>query len=178
MKTRRNTTLIRMGSDCDMGKDIKTIVSTLVRKYNSRDPLEIAAHLGIMVQFADLGELKGFYTYRQRKRIIFINENCKNTVSYKLRDMVAAHELGHAVLDSKSQCYFFSDNSFLLKSKAEIEANTFAAELLIDDNAILEYQDCPVSHLARFLGYNEKLVELRMKNSGIISTTEFDTHTA
>ncbi len=147
-----------------MGKDIKDIVGRLVQKYNTRNPLEIAAHLGIMVQFANLGELKGFYTYRQRKRIIFINENCQNTTAYKLLYMVAAHELGHAILDCKSQCYFFSDNTFLLKSKPEIEANTFAAELLISDEDIIENQSYTTEQLARFIGYDKKLVELRMKN--------------
>lgn len=158
-----------MGSDCYMGNNIKNIVGKLIEKYNTRNPLEIAAYLGIMVQLADIGELKGFYTYSQRKRMIFINQNCKNTATYKLLYMVAAHELGHAVLDPKSQCYFFSDNTFLLKSKAEIEANTFAAELLIDDDILLEYQNYTLSQLARLIGYDEKLIELRLKSTDIYS---------
>ena len=147
-----------------LGKDIKTIVSALVAKYSTRNPLELADYIGIMVRYVDIGDLKGFYTYKRRKRIIFLNQNLKNTEEYKLLDMVAAHELGHAVLSPRSQCYFFSDETFFLKSKPETEANTFAAELLISDRDILEYQSYTNDQLARVTGYDEKLVELRMKN--------------
>ena len=58
-----------------LGKDIRKIVSNLVSKYRTRNPLEIADYLGIKVQFADIGELNGFYTYKRRKRIIFLNHD-------------------------------------------------------------------------------------------------------
>lgn len=147
-----------------MGKDIKDIVNALVKKYDTRNPFEIADYLGIMVRNDDLGELKGFYTYKRRKRIIFINCSLENTDTYKLRDMVAAHELGHAILTPTSPCYFFSDHTFFKKSKPEIEANTFAAELLIANEDILEYQSYTTEQLARVTGYDKKLIELRMKN--------------
>lgn len=126
--------------------------------------MELADYMGIKVEFADMGELKGFYTYRRRKRIILINRSCQNTDTYKLLDMVAAHELGHAVLTPKSQCYFFSDNTFFLKSKPETEANTFAAELLISADDLIEHQSYTTEQMARVTGYDEKLVKLRMKN--------------
>lgn len=155
-----------------LGNEIKNIVSSLVKKYGTRNPLELADYLGIKVQFADMGELKGFYTYRKRKRIILINQSCKNTDTNKLLNMVAAHELGHAVLTPKSQCYFFSDNAFFLKSKPEIEANAFAAELLISDEDIFEHQSYTTEQLARITGYEKRLVELRMKNYDIHSKEE------
>ena len=155
-----------------LGKDIKDIVNALVKKYYTRNPFEIADHLGIMVRYDDLGELKGFYTYKRRKRIIFINRSLENTDTYKMRDMVAAHELGHAILTPKSQCYFFSDNTFFLKSKPEIEANAFAAELLISDEDILEHQSYTTEQLARVTGYEKRLVELRIKNYDIHSKGE------
>ena len=150
-----------------LGKDIKDIVNSLVKKYNTRNPFEIADYLGIMVRNDDLGELKGFYTYKRRKRIIFINRSLENTETYKLRDMVAAHELGHAILTPTSPCYFYSDYTFSKKSKPEIEANTFAAELLITNEDILEHQSFTTEQLARVTGYDKKLIELRMKNYDI-----------
>ena len=155
-----------------LGKDIRKIVSNLVSKYRTRNPLEIADYLGIKVQFADIGELKGFYTYKRRKRIIFLNQSLKNTETYKLLDMVAAHELGHAVLSPKSQCYFFSDSTFFLKSKPEIEANIFSAELLISDGEIVDHQCYTVEQMARATGYEKKLIEIRKTNSGIHSDRE------
>ena len=146
-----------------LGKDVKKTVNALVKRYNTRDPFELAEYLNIMICDSDIGELKGFYIYKQRKKIIFINKNLQNTDTYKLRDMVAAHELGHAILTPKSQCYFFSDNTFFLKSKPETEANLFAAELLIEDELIAEHQDFTIAQLARLTGYEEKLIELRIK---------------
>lgn len=136
----------------------------MVRKYGTRNPLELADYMGIKVEFADMGELKGFYIYRRRKRIILINRSCQNTDTYKLLDMVAAHELGHAVLTPKSQCYFFSDNTFFLKSKPETEANTFAAELLISADDLIEHQSYTTEQMAKVTGYDEKLIKLRIKN--------------
>ncbi|MFQ8777280.1 MAG: ImmA/IrrE family metallo-endopeptidase [Roseburia sp.] len=54
-----------------------------------------------------------------------------------------AHELGHAILHRKENCYFIRNkNTVTLNSKNEIEANKFAMELLISDEVLLEYQDC------------------------------------
>lgn len=51
----------------------------------------------------------------------------------------------------------------LLDSKIEAEANLFAAELLIPDEIITENRYYTAGQLARILGYNQKLVELRLK---------------
>lgn len=152
-----------------MRNNIRNIVNSLVKKYNTRNPFELADYLGIMVRNDDLGELKGFYTNKRRKRIIFINRSLENTETYKLRDMVAAHELGHAVLAHKSQCYFFSDETFFLKSKPENEANLFSAELLVSDRDVMEHQNYSTEQLARVTGYEKKLIELRLKNCDINS---------
>lgn len=154
-----------------LGKDIKTTVNTLVERYKTRNPFELAEYLNIMICDSDIGELKGFYIYKQRKRIIFINQNLQNTEAYKFRDMVAAHELGHAILTPRCSCYFFSDDTFFLKSKPEIEANTFAAELLISDLDIYSNPEMNYSQLSRLLGYSEHLLHLK-------NTIEFNAHSA
>ena len=51
----------------------------------------------------------------------------------------------------------------LLISKMEIEANKFAAELLIDDEVFLEFQEFTTDQISRALGYNEELIKLRLK---------------
>jgi len=75
-----------------------------------------------------------------------------------------AHELGHAILHRKQNCYFIRNKTLLLNSKTELEANLFAAELLIDDDIILEYPEYTTSQLSKLLGYEERLIELRMQN--------------
>lgn len=144
-----------------LGKDIKRTVDTLAERYKTRNPFELAEHLNIMICNSNIGQLRGFYIYKQRKKIIFINQNLQNTDTYKLRDMVAAHELGHAILTPRCSCYFFSDDTFFLKSKPEIEANTFAAELLIPDIEIYSNPEMNHSQLSRLLGYSEHLLQFK-----------------
>ena len=50
-----------------------------------------------------------------------------------------------------------------LTSKLEIEANTFAAELLIPDEIIFENRQTTTEQLSRLLGYEQALIELRLK---------------
>ncbi len=66
-------------------------VAKLVRKYNTRNPLEIAESMGITLLFRDLNNLKGFYTISKRTRYIVINEN----LDEYMQKVICAHELGH-----------------------------------------------------------------------------------
>ena len=54
----------------------------------------------------------------------------------------------------------------MLTSKIEIEANTFAAELLIPDELIFEHPDMPADQLARLAGYNEKVLNFKKIYNG------------
>ena len=81
-----------------------------------------------------------------------------------------AHELGHAIMHRKLNCYFIRNKTLLLDSKIETEANTFAVNLLIPDETIIEIIDnrnCTLEYMSRVLGYNQKLIELRMKTFDI-----------
>lgn len=78
--------------------------------------------------------------------------------------LVMSHELGHAVLHRKLNCYFIRNKTMLLDSKIEAEANLFAAELLVPDEVITEHSNYTAGQLARILGYNQKLIEIRLKS--------------
>ena len=149
-------------------KDIKGVVNTLVKKYGTRDPFRLADELGVIVQFSNIA-LCGLYTPLKRQRVILISNRLRNEENNKFLNAVMAHELGHAILHRESQCYFFSDNTFFLKSKPEVEANTFAAELLISDGDVMEHQNYTTEQIARITGYEKKLIELRLKNYDINS---------
>ena len=139
-------------------QDIKKIVNYYKRKYNTSDPFEIADRLNILYQFGDL-KYEGCYVFLKNHRYIFLNRN----LSYHDKQLVMAHELGHAILHRKENCYFIRNKTLLLNSKNEIEANKFAMELLISDEVLLEYQDCTIDQVARATGYQKNLIELRMK---------------
>jgi len=107
----------------------------LVRWCGTRDPFQIAKELGIHVLHDyDFKALKGMYKIIKRSRFIIINGNLN------LRDQrtICAHEIGH----DRFHRHFAKTavlQEFMLydmRNRPEYEANIFAGELLIDDNAI------------------------------------------
>ena len=62
------------GVNLTSAKEIYEIALRLVKKYNTRDPEQIADYLGIKVFYSDeLGDLLGLYTYMIKNRVIILN---------------------------------------------------------------------------------------------------------
>lgn len=141
-----------------MKRDIKKIVSYYKRKLGTSNPFEIADCLGILYQIGNL-DFEGCYMFLKNHRYIFLNQDLPENEM----QLVMAHELGHAILHRKENCYFIKNKTLLLNSKNEIEANRFAMELLVDDALLEENKELTTRQLARMLGYHEKLIELRLK---------------
>ena len=141
-----------------MIRDIKKIANYYRRKFQTSDPFEIADNLNILYQIGNL-KCEGGYMFLKNHRYIFLSDS----LSYTERQLVMAHELGHAILHRKQNCYFIRNKTFLSTNKIEIEANRFAAELLIPDSILESHKDMTVSQLARSLGYAERIVELKIK---------------
>lgn len=115
--------------------NIKLRVLNLISKYRTRNPFKLAKSLGIVVKFADLGEVRGLFKKILKRKYIFINSN----LSEFDQRIVCCHELGHAILHSSSQYQFLIDNTSLIRrSKLEDEANLFASYLLIPDDEVFE----------------------------------------
>ena len=109
----------------------------LAHKYQTRDPYEICDVLGVRIRLKDLGtHIKAYYFYQSRIRNIVLNRR----VSEMVRRILAAHELGHAYLhqDIAMMKGFQELELFNMTQPTEYEANIFAAELLIDDEELLE----------------------------------------
>ncbi|MDR1605306.1 MAG: ImmA/IrrE family metallo-endopeptidase [Gracilibacteraceae bacterium] len=109
------------------------------KKYGESDPWRLAAAMNIVVHLKEMGKkptaCKGFYLYKQRKHVITIN----SCLSERMRQIVLMHELGHVVLHRNvPKPMGFRD--FLLFDRTdtyEYEANMFAAEYLLDDDAVI-----------------------------------------
>lgn len=140
-----------------MRKDIKQLVNYYVRKFNTRNPYELAKCLHVQIQIGQLGSQAGCYMFLKNHKCIFLNEDLDEN---EMR-LVLAHELGHAIMHRKENCYFIRNKTLMLTSKIEIEANTFAAELLIPDELIFEHPGTPTDQLARLAGYNEKIMNFK-----------------
>ena len=142
-----------------MGNCVKEVVQKYVKKHKTRDPFKLAEFLGIEVQMGTPG-CSGCYMFLKNHRYIFLDQNLDEAELLQ----IMAHELGHAILHRKQNCYFIRNKTLLLNSKTEIEANLFAAELLIDDDIVLEHPEYTTSQLSRLLGYEERLIELWKQN--------------
>ena len=141
-----------------MRKDIKKLVSYYVKKYNTRNPFELARYLNVQVVSGDMGSRAGCYMFLKNHKCIFLNDNLDENEKM----LVMAHELGHAIMHRKENCYFIRNKTFLLTSTNEIEANKFAMELLISDEFLTEHSRYTIEQLSRMTGYHQKLFELRL----------------
>ncbi|OIJ07645.1 hypothetical protein BKP35_18345 [Anaerobacillus arseniciselenatis] len=116
---------------------IKETVTKLIKKHKTNNPFVIADEKNIIIQYADLGDTYGFFTHASRIKFININNNLDET----MQRFVCAHELGHAILHPRSNTPFLKKNTFYSIDKIEVEANTFAVELLIPDYEIENFRD-------------------------------------
>ncbi len=137
--------------------DVKRLVAYYVRKFDTRNPFELAAHLNVEVQTGPLGSRAGCYMFLKNHKCIFLNED----LEAHERALVMAHELAHSIMHRKENCYFIRNRTLLLTSKMEIEANIFTAELLIPDDLIYTNPGMSSSQIARILGYDERIMEFK-----------------
>lgn len=139
----------------------KRLIRYYERMTGSRDPVTIANYAGIRIAIVPLGSISGNYMLIKRKRWIFINENIPT--DSPMFKVIVAHELGHAFLHRKENCAFIKNKTLLSSFGIEREANQFAADLLITDDLLGEYQSCTESQFCACTGYPKELIELRLK---------------
>ena len=105
-------------------------VRNLKRKYGTSNPFKLCKYLGILIIYADLGEVKGYSIKRLRKKLICINDSLSDFAKM----LVCAHELGHCLYHQLDDINFLLNNTKIIRrSYLEKEANQFAVELLYDD---------------------------------------------
>ena len=137
--------------------NIHSLVESVVRKYHTRNPFEIAEERNAILIYAPLVDIRGFYQYFQRNHIIYIDENLPENE----RAFVCAHELGHMFLHKKSNAVYMDTKTYFNTNRYENEANAFAAELLIPDELIYENRDMSKAQIARLAGYSEKIMDFK-----------------
>lgn len=139
--------------------EIKTLADRLIRRHESNDPFRIAADLGIHICYEPLGTIRGYYSRAWRQKFIHIN----NDLPVDIVPFVCAHELGHALLHPNASTPFLRANTLLSVNRLEIEANRFAACLLLSDADIIEYAHCgyTTAQVSACTGLPEILVQYR-----------------
>ncbi len=119
--------------------EICAAVAQLRKRYQESDPVKLCEAMGIKLIFTSLGKaessIKGFFLESKRIQTITIN----NDLSEILQKIIIAHELGHAVLHKRSGIHAFHDVGLFDESSIfEKDANLFAAEYLMEDEAVLK----------------------------------------
>lgn len=113
---------------------IKNIVNDLVTEFKTRNPFELCDCLNIPILYEPLGNIKGFFQNILNTPIIHLNSNLNEHEV----NCVVSHELGHAVLHKDLNVCFLKHYTFSVTDKYENEANKFTAELLIEDNSLID----------------------------------------
>lgn len=113
-------------------------VESLKRRYDENDPFELCKAVGIKLLFQPMGKrpssIKGFFLEVKRIRSITVNSDLPEVI----QRIIAAHELGHAVQHHTGGIHHFHEIVlFDQTSEQEKEANLFAAELLLDDQDVM-----------------------------------------
>lgn len=136
--------------------DIPRRVNNLVSIYNTHDPIQIAKYRGIDIEYYDLGNIKGIYKKILGNKYIALNEELDQMCML----IAAAHELGHDVIHGTKQTQLMKDY-FLLPNNGiiEIQANKFAAELLIYEGA--NYDSYEIKNVALYNRMIKTLVQLK-----------------
>lgn len=110
-------------------------VGKLIKKYHTRNPLEILEQMNVVVkESSNYQKLKGFCFVSCKTTYVVLGSQ----LSEPEKRIVAAHELGHVVLHrSLMKLAPMTDTAIYdMTSQTEYEANLFAADLLLTDEDI------------------------------------------
>lgn len=142
-------------------RDIKKIVKRLIKKHNTNNVYELINILNIKLFELPFEEEIGMYRFLKNNKVIIISENLDEIT----KKFILTHELGHAILHRKENCFYLKHNTFTKVSTYEVEANRFAAELLIDDE---ELKTCiengyTIEQTASYFGVPTELINYKSK---------------
>jgi Zn-dependent peptidase ImmA (M78 family) len=134
-------------------------VRNLVRKHGTRNPETIAKELGITIQKKPFTKVMGFFKKELGNKFIVVNSN----LSEDMQRLVIAHELGHALLHNSKLTNYIHEYTLTPRGRVEIEANRFAAELLINEADVDKHsiENMSLDQLSYYFGVPKELVQYK-----------------
>lgn len=138
--------------------NIKAIAKRISHKYETNNPFLIADAMGILILYCPLKTTLGRYTKYCRIKSIIINSNADES----LHKFICAHELAHAILHPNlNTAQLLHISPCANANKYEKEANTFAVELLLPDDEIVECPDWTDEFFAVNAGIPHEMIKLK-----------------
>lgn len=130
----------------------------LKRKFGQNvDIYQVIDYFDIILLEVDTRKFLGGYRLIERRRIIQINQNLDDC----LKLCVLWHEVGHALCHRTINCYYMANRTRLKTSMYEVEAEQFAAEMLLPEQLDEEMYGRTTKEIAAYYGVTENLVELK-----------------
>lgn len=125
--------------------------------YNTNNPFEIARERNIGILYEPMKTTYGFYVRYRRFQNIILNDD----LSEEMQRFVCAHELGHSILHADLNVPKLTRYTLFSADKFELQANTFAVELLLPDEMLREYPECSSYQLACAVGIPVEFIDLK-----------------
>ena len=134
------------------------IITKLITEFNTDNPFEISFLLGFYTYYAELPEgTRGFSFNYDGKSFICINQD----LDEPMKTLTCAHELGHLLLHKELNAFKNANNSLSLPSRYEKEADTFAAQLVLDKIDCYYDEQITTDYIAKVYGIPERIVKLK-----------------
>lgn len=142
-----------------MIKNMRIRVKHLIQKYGTRNPEKLAREMGIIVIKRPFDNTMGFFKKALGKKFVVVNSN----LTYSQQQLVIAHELGHAIFHSSSSDIFLHEYTLFPRGRYEIDANRFAAELLINEKEFdkNQFENMTIEQIALYFDVPKELVEYK-----------------
>ena len=141
----------------------REVAIEIADRHNTNNPFEIARERNIRILYVSMKTTFGFYVRYHRMQNIILNDE----LSDEMQQFVCAHELGHSILHADLNVPKLTRYTMFSRDKFEIQANTFAVELLLPDGFLREYADCSIYQLAASVGVPKEFIELKQYASRV-----------
>lgn len=139
----------------------RDIVRRLIHRHQTRDPFEIAFLTDREIVIQPLVCVRGFYQYFKRNHLIYLSDS----LDYVSKKFVCAHELAHSFLHCDINAVYLDSQTHFTTRKFEMQADRFAADLLVSDEEARECAALPVETLAKMWGIREEAIKYRLHNA-------------
>ncbi len=146
-----------------MRSSIFDTAKELYNKYRTNNPYELAEELGIVVKYRHFKDLKGMYKVIGRVSFIWLHDDLDEITE----KVVLMHEIGHHIFHRAIAASTFQEFSLYdMAGKPEVEANVFAANMLISDKELIEIAEehYTSEQASSMLGLPHQLVLIKIQD--------------
>ena len=118
---------------------------------------EVIRHYGIILSEVDTKDFIAGYRLIKRWKVIQVNQN----LDENMKRCVLWHEVGHALMHRTVNCYYMANRTRLRTMQYEVEAEQFAAAMLLPERIDEESNGKTAQEIAAYYGVTLNLVETK-----------------